>query len=761
MKNLKSLMLAAMILAILAGSLLPVQPAMAESTWTVTSGNNSGSGTLRSFVENNSEVKDGDTITFDGTIETVTLTSTLSINKAVIIQGCLNPEGLPTVLITGNLATRLVYISNSVTLYDLAFPNSGTGGAIVNNTSSPVFKRCLFSGNTASEGAAISNMVASPSITGCTFTHNQTPAAYGIGGAIYNNSSNPLITNCTFTANSAATAGGAIYNMSSSPMVSDCYFYQNQAMAANSLGGAVYNNSAGPIYSGCSFISNSAASGGGAVYNVRTSPSFTNCIFQNNNTTAASGSGGAINAMTAPLEITNCTFTGNSAASGGALYNHMSDIRITNSILYADSSELGQPVWQSDTYYTITYSNIQGGFSGAGNLHNNPCFVSNSDLHLCSVAGHYTTEGWVTDSVTSPCIDAGNPASPYDNEPSFPRGQIEMGAYGNTPQASKTIFGLTTSVIGNGEIAVTVIEGAGQQTCRLSAVPQSGHYFSGWSGDLTGSVNPVDLVVNSNMTVIATFKPQTQQYNLTLNTRHGRAVASPDQSSYDEGTLVEISASPDPGFAFLRWVGDIGEADPAVDRLTLVMDRARIVTAEFTAEVPIWYLDHYGEMEKETDPDLHFGSIELPGQAASIWLSRQPAVHDVVYNPGIWTAVIYTDDPNYQVEIGCSAGGEDFQPLPVAFNQTVEPTRELYTLIGSAVLDHEYQIDSGKYLAIKVQYLGTGASSLMTDDRSYLIITDGNPALPAPEIASGWLLLLGLSGLITLVVIRRRRTAAR
>lgn len=45
---------------------------------------------------------------------------------------------------------------------------------------------------------------------------------------------------------------------------------------------------------------------------------------------------------------------------------------------------------------------------------------------------------WVKDNVTSPCIDAGNPAEPWQNEP-LPNGRrINMGTYGNTPEASKS-----------------------------------------------------------------------------------------------------------------------------------------------------------------------------------------------------------------------------------------------------------------------------------------------------------------------------------
>jgi len=60
--------------------------------------------------------------------------------------------------------------------------------------------------------------------------------------------------------------------------------------------------------------------------------------------------------------------------------------------------------------------------------------------HLRSQAGRWDpkTGAWVRDTVTSPCIDAGDPESPVGREP-FPNGGIiNMGAYGGTANASKS-----------------------------------------------------------------------------------------------------------------------------------------------------------------------------------------------------------------------------------------------------------------------------------------------------------------------------------
>ncbi|NLZ62663.1 MAG: choice-of-anchor D domain-containing protein, partial [Lentisphaerae bacterium] len=61
------------------------------------------------------------------------------------------------------------------------------------------------------------------------------------------------------------------------------------------------------------------------------------------------------------------------------------------------------------------------------------------DFHLRSPAGRFTKGGiWVVDAERSPCIDLGNPASSFADEPSPNGGRANVGAYGGTEQASKS-----------------------------------------------------------------------------------------------------------------------------------------------------------------------------------------------------------------------------------------------------------------------------------------------------------------------------------
>jgi beta propeller repeat protein len=108
------------------------------------------------------------------------------------------------------------------------------------------------------------------------------------------------------------------------------------------------------------------------------------------------------------------------------------------------------------TRATVAYSNVQGGWPGEGNIDADPLFVSlgqwieeavwmPGDYHLKSRGWRWDqgSGSWVSDEVTSPCIDAGDPSSELLLEPlTAPQGgeiinhRIDMGVYGGTAEAS-------------------------------------------------------------------------------------------------------------------------------------------------------------------------------------------------------------------------------------------------------------------------------------------------------------------------------------
>ncbi len=204
-----------------------------------------------------------------------------------------------------------------------------------------------------------------------------------------------------------------------------------------------------PTIRNCLIYDNYASSGGGI--SINGNPKIINCIIIGN---LAGIRGSGIYSAGNPTLI-NCTFSGNSDVMGSPIYFAYGNPILTNCILWDNAPEeirvqSGTPI--------ITYSDVQGGYEGEGNIDVDPNFVDlgyrdpngtpepwddfwvNGDYHLKSQTGRWdpNSQSWVLDYVTSPCIDAGNPGCPVEDEP-LPNGnRINMGAYGGTVESSKS-----------------------------------------------------------------------------------------------------------------------------------------------------------------------------------------------------------------------------------------------------------------------------------------------------------------------------------
>jgi parallel beta-helix repeat protein len=334
-------------------------------------------------------------------------------------------------------------------------------------------------------GGGMHNYTGSPTIKSCTFKYNWS----AIGGGMLNYmGSNPTMANCVFSANySDGSAGGVLNDQNSSPMFAYCTFSGNTS--ENNGGGITNYHNSNPTLINCRFISNTAGPHGGGMYNLDVDPNLTNCTFIGNR---AMYGGAMLNTGVSNVTIFNCTFTGNSAeAIGGGMWNHLdSNITLINCLFSENSAGLkgggmicgansnstlknctfsrnsgqyGGGGIQNDSNYElnlancilwdningeiegsaiVSYSDVEGGWPGLGNIDIDPCFVdaNNGDYHLKSQAGRWdpNSKSWVKDDVTSPCIDSGNPGCPEVNEP-LPNGnRINMGAYGGTAEASKS-----------------------------------------------------------------------------------------------------------------------------------------------------------------------------------------------------------------------------------------------------------------------------------------------------------------------------------
>lgn len=116
----------------------------------------------------------------------------------------------------------------------------------------------------------------------------------------------------------------------------------------------------------------------------------------------------------------------------------------------------------------------------------------------------------------------------------------------------------------------------------LTANPDTGYEFSSWSGDATGTDNPLTLVMDSNKSVTANFTLiPVNTFTLAVNAQNGTVNISPNQTTYNEGTDVILTPNADTGYEFASWSGDAtGNNNP----LTITMDADKVITANFIQE---------------------------------------------------------------------------------------------------------------------------------------------------------------------------------
>ena len=276
------------------------------------------------------------------------------------------------------------------------------GGGICCMSSSPTINNCIITGNNAENaesGGGIYCYNSSPAINNCTINGNSVGMMGG--GICCHWYSSPTISNCIISGNfSINNVGGGICCMSSSPIITNCTISRN---SANSIdggggGGGIYCMYSSPIITECTISDNSTIEGGG-IYCDGSSPIITNCTISSNSAEAGSG---IFSSYSSP-SIKNCTINGNYVGCcGGGIYCKNSSLsNITNCIFWDDSH---QEIYTDEgSIPIVTYSNIQGGYTGEGNINADPLFVDVGARDYHFLPG-------------SPCIDSGTNQGAPDHD---------------------------------------------------------------------------------------------------------------------------------------------------------------------------------------------------------------------------------------------------------------------------------------------------------------------------------------------------------
>jgi hypothetical protein len=159
------------------------------------------------------------------------------------------------------------------------------------------------------------------------------------GGGVYCNRSEAVIQHCTIVGNTS-NGGAGIYCYLKSPTILNSTIAGNKTLFS---AGGIYASNNSPIIAGCNVAGNSA------------------------------GTGGGLRTYLANPSAINCNISRNSASTGPDVATDDSQLDIANSIIWGNGANA---ITSNGTGgVTVTYSDVENGWPGEGNLDTDPLFV--------------------------------------------------------------------------------------------------------------------------------------------------------------------------------------------------------------------------------------------------------------------------------------------------------------------------------------------------------------------------------------------------
>lgn len=280
-------------------------------------------------------------------------------------------------------------------------------------------------GHLGLNGGGISIVNAAPTIESCRIEDNT--ASNGAGVSVTGALSAPTLRDCHVVNNQAVLSGGGLAVDGGVVQLENCHFEGNHAGLAG--GGFSIQQSTGSQLLGCSFVGNSSTSRGGGGTSVNGGIDIALCRFESNQSALGAGlfvQGAVVEASFttwyanispalgaairgeggASLSLFRCTLASNVAVDDESAISLLASSLVgSDCIIWANGTD---PIgWTGVSTCAFTYSDVEGGFVGEGNFDQDPSFVDLPAGDLRLLPG-------------SPCIDAGNPDGPPDDDGSLP-----------------------------------------------------------------------------------------------------------------------------------------------------------------------------------------------------------------------------------------------------------------------------------------------------------------------------------------------------
>jgi predicted outer membrane repeat protein len=203
----------------------------------------------------------------------------------------------------------------------------------------------------------------------------------GGGVQVTDNGANVSINHCTIALNNAKFTAGVSTSSTSSLLMDKCIVQFNKSESGT---GGVSLAGSNSVVTNSVFLSNEGTEGVGALTfeNSNNNSRVTNCLFVNN---IGVETGAVYTEEGTGHRLVNCTFhnnntTGSFAGAAEQIYSAESGtIELKNCIVTTSIGTMRPLLNSFNNTITVSYSNIQGGFTGIGNIQSNPLFINSDD----------------------------------------------------------------------------------------------------------------------------------------------------------------------------------------------------------------------------------------------------------------------------------------------------------------------------------------------------------------------------------------------
>jgi hypothetical protein len=285
-------------------------------------------------------------------------------------------------------------------------------------------------------------------------------------------------------------------------------------------------------------------------------------------------------------------------------------------------------------------------------------------------------------------------------------------------------YSLSVQVLGTGTISVApdqTIFSPGS-SISLTATAFTNSQFVSWSGDASGDQNPLTLVMDTNKSITANFRPT---YRVTVATNgYGTVAVTPLKARYLRGEIVQLVAIPARWHVFDRWVGGVTN-----NPLSITVISNASFTASFSPTTALEWLEFDGSARL------------APVGMTAVFVDGVFAVEPVVRARGTATLSLFTSFPNGTLLFSADGSAPDFTAVLYSGPFILKESATLRTKAYNADFSQSVESDSLEIIILPTLSASTKGGGTVAVAPSAGAYFSNNLAAVTATPAPGWTFL--------------------